>query len=162
MMILVSVQLLTACEGEVSYSASEQGLITPEKLVENELAKVFSCTVNARNWKALSTFDRSIDILIPDITDTIVKQGTVLIYLNEFKKFVPLPFTYCQIRHMVCFQPSYEPGHAYINILGNFIINVNTSYTFKILVVNPEATAIFKDTDWNNYSQVIARLKVSA
>lgn len=160
-MILASAQLFTACEGELTYSDSKQGPVVPEKLIETELAMVFSFTVNARNWKELSAFDRSIDVLIPEITDSIVKKGTVVMYLNELKKHVPLPFTYYQIRHMVCFQPSYEPGHAYINILGNFIINVNTSYTFKILVVNPKAMPIFKETDWNNYNQVITNLKIS-
>lgn len=161
-MILVSAQLFTACEGELIYSNSEQGRIVPEKLIETELGMVFSFTVNARSWKELSALDRSIDVLIPEITDSIVKRGTVVIYLNEFKKHVPLPFTYYQMRHMVCFQPSYEPGHAYINILGNFIVNVNTTYTFNVLVVNPIAMTIFKETDWNNYSQVMASLNVSA
>lgn len=160
-MILVSGQLFTACEGGLNYSGSEHGSIVPEKLTETDFVQVFSFTVTARNWKEVSAFDRSIDIMIPEITDSVVKKGTVIFYLNELKKHVPLPFTYYQIRHMVCFQPSYEPGHAYINILGNFIININSSYTFKILVVNPKAMAIFKETDWNNYSQVMTHLKIS-
>lgn len=160
-MILASAQLFTACEGELNYSGSEQEYVVSEKIVETDLGMVFSFTATARNWKEMSAFDRSIAIKIPEITDSIVKKGTVVIYLNELKKHVPLPFTYYQIRHMVCFQPSYEQGRAYINILGNFIINVNTSYTFKILVVTPKAIGIFKETDWNNYNQAIANLKVS-
>lgn len=146
--------ILTACEndGKDLYQAPSNIEIIKEH--SNAYVQLFSFHVKPRDWQLSSSTDRQVDISLPCITDSVLRGGAVIIYLNEAGKNVSLPFTYYQIRRIISFQPSYEKGHAYVNILGNFILSMNTSYAFKILVVNAKALKQFKDLNWHNFNAV--------
>jgi hypothetical protein len=152
--LILSELFFTACESDSGETYKTTGKITVENKAGNKFAKQFTFTVNARNWRRLSSIDRYVQISAPDITSEIMQHGAVIIYLNESGKKVALPFTYYQVRRAMSFQPSYEEGFVYVNILGNFILNVSTSYTFNVLVINAKGLSHFKNLDWHNYDEV--------
>lgn len=154
MRFILSGLALTACDGggKNSYGSYEKIEIREE--VSNTYLQLYSFSVNAKHWRHLSTTDRFIDVSVPSITREIINEGSVHIYLSESGKNLSLPFTYYQVRRAMLFQPSYEEGHAYINILGNFILSVHTTYTFKIIVINKKGMDQFKGLNWYNYKEV--------
>ena len=151
--------ILTACENDGKDLYQAPSNIEVIKEYSNVYVQLFSFHVNPRDWQPSSSTDRQVDISLPCITDSVLKEGAVIIYLNEAGKNVSLPFTYYQVRRAMSFQPSYEKGHVYVNILGHFILSMNTSYAFKILVVNAEALKQFKDLNWYNFNAVDSVLK---
>ena len=120
----------------------------------------YTFIVSAKDWQTVNNTDRFVDINVPTITKTILNKGCVTIYLIQEDKYLALPFNYYQIRKIISFQPSYEPGHAYINIYGNFVLNVNTHYKFKLLVVSPQELLKNKNLDWQNYCAVKKALAI--
>ena len=156
---ILSGLILTACENDDKDIYQTPSNIEVTREHSNTDVQLFSFFVNPRDWRHSSHIDRQVDVLLPCITDSILKEGAVIIYLNEAGKNVSLPFTYYQIRRAMSFQPSYEKGHAYVNILGHFILSMNTSYAFKILVVNAKALKQFKDLNWYNFNAVDSILK---
>lgn len=159
-MIALSLELLTNCVSENTCPDYSQNPIVVQKILARESFKLFSCAAATRHWEKLSAFDRCLDIPIPEITASVTEKGAVFVYLSELEKHISLPLTYYQLRHSVSFQPSYSAGHVYINILGNFIINVRTNYTFKILIVEPLPMKELKDLDWRDYDAVCTMLDI--
>lgn len=151
MKLILSGLLLTACETEdMDYNAR----IPVESKYAGAFFRLFTFTVTARQWRELSGTDRYVKVPLPDITRKIISDGAVIIYLNEADKNLSLPFTYYQVRRAMSFQPSYDEGHVYVNILGNFILNINSSYTFSVLVIDAAGLLRFKDVNWYNYNEV--------
>jgi hypothetical protein len=150
--LILTEQVLTMCEGEEMNSYSNPVII--ETKCASRSFHLYDLTVTARQWHKLSNTDRYLAVRVPTITSKIIKKGAVIIYLNEAGKNLALPFTYYQLRKAMSFQPSYDEGHVYINILGNFILNVHTSYSFSILVIDADGLLQFKNVDWYNYAEV--------
>ena len=159
---ILSGLILAACEpgGNNSYEAPQHLEVVTERY--NNYVQSFSLIVNAKHWRRSSSTDRYVEIALPAITDSILKEGSVIIYLNEAGKNVSLPFTYYQVRRALSFQPSYEKGRAYINILGNFVLSIHSNYTFKIFVVNPKGLKRFKALDWHKYEEAAYALNFNA
>jgi|GEM_PF-2645356 len=156
---ILSGLVLVACENNTQDSYEKMQKIIPKTEHSDSCFQLLSFTVNARNWQRISATDRYVGLDIPAITDKILKQGSVIIYLCEAEKTVSLPFTYYQVRRAMLFQPSYEKGWAYINILGNFIQNIHSTYTFRILVINEKGLRQFRDLNWYDYEEVKMILK---
>lgn len=152
--LILSELFFTACENNGTDQYKTTGRIAVENKIANEFIKQFTFVVNARNWRRSSSTDRYVQVSVPDITSKIMHNGAVIIYLCEAGKNLALPFTYYQVRHAMSFQPSYEEGYVYINILGNFILNVNASYLFNVLIVNAKGLSRFRHLDWYNYEEV--------
>lgn len=154
MSFILSGLTLIACE-----NADEQAYEAPKKISVIEIfackeVKLFSFTVQAKQWKRLSGVDRFAEIGISAITSSVIESGSVILYLNESGKDVSLPFTFYQSRRAMSFRPSYKEGRVYINILGNFIVNVHDQYTFKALVVDSFGLKKFRKVNWYNYEEV--------
>jgi len=153
MVYTVSTMLLTACEdGSNSYQPPVK--ILAELDDSTVYTKLFRFRVGARNWERVSSSDRYVEISLAEINEEVLKEGSVIIYLNEAGKNIALPFTYYQVRRAISFQPSYEKGKAYINILGNFILSTGTSYNFRLLIVNGKGLRRFKTLNWYNFDEV--------
>ncbi len=148
------------CVSENTYPDYSQNSVAAHTILVRESFKLFSCTVANRSWEKLSAFDRCLDISIPEITASVADKGAVFVYMSELGKHISLPLTYYQLKYRVCFLPSYSKGHVYINILGNFIINVRTNYTFKILILDHVIVKELKDLDWRDYDAVCAMLEI--
>lgn len=159
-MIMLSLELLTNCVSENPCPDYSHNPLAVQKILVRESITLISCTAHSRHWEKLSAFDRCLDIPVPEITTSVAEKGAVLAYMSELGKQIPLPLTYYQLRYSACFQPSYGIGHVYINILGNFIVNVNTNYTFKILIIEPVLVKELKDADWRDYGAVCALLDI--
>jgi hypothetical protein len=152
--LILSELFFTACENDGGNQYGTTGRIPVENKIGNEFVKQFAFEVSARNWRRSSSIDRYVQVSIPDITRKIMREGAVIIYLNEAGKKLALPFTYYQVRRAMSFQPSYEEGYVYINIFGNFILNVHASYLFNVVVVNARGLSRFKHLDWYDYEEV--------
>lgn len=150
---------LTACEdgGRACYGAAPE--IKAEKEYSDEFLEVFRFTVKARNWQSVSSSDRFAEVSLPAITDSIIREGAVMVYLHEAAKCVALPFTYYQMRRATLFEPSYEEGRVYVNILGNFILNVSTSYTFSVFVIRAAGLRKYKYLDWRSFEEARQTLR---
>ncbi len=146
--------VLITCENNAQDSYEKPQKIDVNTEYSDTCFELLRFTVNARNWKRISGTDRYVEILIPGITEEIMKGGFVIMYLHEVGKNLSLPFTYYQVRRALSFQPSYEKGRAYINVLGNFILSIHSSYTFRILIVNANGLRRFKDLNWYDYEEV--------
>ena len=154
MELILSGSVFTVCDdgGEGGYQKVQK--IKVETEFSDECLQLFSFKVAIRDWQNLSDTDRFVKVDVPKITDEIIKKGVVVIYLNEFGKHVSLPFTYYQLKQALSFQPSYELGTAYVNILGNFISVANSEYTFKLLIVTPKGLSRYKKTNLYNYEEL--------
>lgn len=150
----------TACENGERNSYETPSKMKVESIDSNEYIQLLIFTVNARDWRKLSSTDLYVDASIPAVTNEIIKEGSVIVYLNEAGKNLSLPFTYYQVRRALSFQPSYEEGHVYINILGNFILSASTTYTFKILIIQGKGLKKFKGVNWYNYDDVKTALNL--
>ena len=157
---LLSGLALVACEsgGENGYQPQQKMQAKTE--YSDDYVQLLSFEVKARSWSVLSGTDRYVQVPVPAITDKIIKDGSVILYLNEADKHLSLPFTYYQVRRALSFQPSYEKGCVYVNILGNFILSIHASYTFRVLIINEEAINHFKNLNWYNYEEVKRALKL--
>jgi len=148
MLLVVSEMSFTYCK-----PGKEANENTPKPLIikkdSNEHIHEYNVIVSARNWRMLNCNERFIDIPIKEITETILDKGLVMVYLVEGEKYLALPFNYYQVRRVLSFQPSFEPGHAYINIFGNFILNVSAKYEFKVLIISKEILNRNKNKNWN-------------
>ena len=160
MILILSGLLLTVCEDNSKKSYNPTNRLYIENKHVDEFISVHTVTVSARNWRNLSSTDRFIDITLPAITQNVLETGIVSVYLNEAGKYLALPFTYYQGRRAMSFQPSYEIGHLYINILGNFVININSSYSFKIIIADSSGLKNLKELNWQNYNEIKAALKL--
>lgn len=125
-----------------------------EQTCKNNPIEIYSLTVKAKNWQTVNSTERFLDIAIPGITEEIVNDGLVMMYLSEGDKYLALPFNYYQVKSILSFQPSYEKGHIYITIFGNFILNINEYYQFKLIVVPHATVAKNKNLNWKNYDVV--------
>ena len=150
---ILSTLVLTACESDGKDSYQTQRKIQIATECTSPSAQLFSFIVSARDWRKLSVTELFVEVPVPAINDSIIKEGTVMIYLNEAGKNLSLPFTYYQIRHAMSFQPSYKEGRVYVNVLGNFILNTRAFYTFKVLVINPEGLKKFETLNWYNFDE---------
>jgi hypothetical protein len=155
MELLLSDPVLTTCENEENYNSLQKIETVTE--YDKKGLQLFSFTIKARQWKRLTELDHFAEVAIPSIQESILKSGAVFVYLSEAGRHVALPFTYYQVRRALSFQPSYEKGYIYINILGNFILNIHDTYTFRVLVVNAPRLKGFRKINWNNYEEVKRR-----
>ena len=155
MAYILSGLILSACEGGSDDVYESPQNIQVIKEFSNSKGEVLKFNVKAKDWRSVSGTDRFVKISVPAITDSVMKHGLVIIYLNEAGKNISLPFTYYQVRRAMSFQPSYEKGYAYVNVLGNFILNTSTSYTFRIFVLNPTTLKQFKQINWYNFDQAM-------
>lgn len=138
------IMLLLVSEMVFSYCTSQDG--GPEdhsipgivKNDRNDHVHEYTITVSSKNWQVVNSTERFVDIPIKEITENILKEGQVMVYLIEGAKHLALPFNYYQVRRILSFQPSFEPGHAYISIYGNFIMNVSAKYEFKLLIISKD------------------------
>lgn len=137
-------------EGEEEENISLPLLIKKDS---SEHIHEYSLIVSAKNWRIINSAECFVDIPISEISESVLNEGLVMIYLIEGDKYLALPFNYYQVRRILSFQPSFEPGHVYISIYGNFIVNVSAKYEFKILVISKEILKRNKNKDWNNYLQ---------
>lgn len=148
MLLVVSEMSFTYCKpGEEANENATNPLII--KNDSNEHIHEYNVIVSARNWRMLNCKERFVDLPIKEITETVLDKGLVMVYLIEGEKYLALPFNYYQVRRVLSFQPSFEPGHAYINIFGNFILNVSAKYEFKVLIISEEILNRNKNKNWN-------------
>ncbi|HEV8081006.1 MAG TPA: hypothetical protein VGP43_09850 [Chitinophagaceae bacterium] len=151
MLLLVSEMAFTYCKPE-----EQGGKDTPlPMLIKNDSAEhvhEYTVIVSAKNWRRVNCSERFVDIPIEEITGSVLDEGLVMIYLTEGDKYLALPFNYYQVRRILSFQPSFEPGHAYISIYGNFITNVSARYEFKLLIVSKEILKNERNRNWNDFN----------
>ncbi len=150
MLLLVSEMAFTYCkpEEEGNENVSKPTIIKKDS---SEHVHEYSVIVSAKNWRSINYTERFVDIPIEEISENILEEGLVMVYLIEGDKYIALPFNYYQVRRILSFQPSFEPGHVYIGIYGNFIVNVSAKYEFKILVISKEILKQNKNTNWNDF-----------
>ena len=151
--LILSGLALAACESENNPPYRDHGRIVAETSFSNENFQLYTFTVTARNWHKLSHIERYVEVLIPSISEKIMKEGAVMLYLSDLDKEIALPFTYYQIRRAVTFQPSYQERFVYINILGNFIVNISTPFRFKVLVISKSGLLKFKSLNWYDFEE---------
>lgn len=149
MLLIMSEMAFTYCKSEDSEEKPQSIVITRNDSVEH--IHEYNVVASARNWKRLNGTECFIDIPIKEINEAILNDGLVMIYLIEGDKHIALPFNYYQVRRILSFQPSFEPGHAYINIFGNFIVNVSVKYEFKVLIISKEILKKNKNKNWNDF-----------
>ncbi|MDP1799812.1 MAG: hypothetical protein Q8L81_00570 [Bacteroidota bacterium] len=137
MLLLVSEMAFNYCTPQDGGSGDHS---TPQiiKNDSNDHTHEYTITVSSKNWQTVNGTERFVDIPIKEITENILNEGLVMIYLIEGDKYLALPFNYYQVRRILSFQPSFEPGHAYISIYGNFIMNVSAKYEFKLLIISKD------------------------
>lgn len=147
-LLLVSEMAFTYCRSD------EEGSVSQPAITKNDSTEhVYEYTViaSAKNWQRVNGVERVIDLPIKELSENIIADGLVMVYLIEGNKHIALPFNYYQVRRILSFQPSFEPGHAYITIYGNFIVNVSAKYEFRVLIISKEILQKNKNKDWNNY-----------
>jgi len=149
MILIISEMAFTYCKPEEEGSENKSGPLITKK-DSNEHIHEYNVIVSAKNWRLINSTERFIDIPIAEISESILDEGLVMIYLLEGNKYLALPFNYYQVRRILSFQPSFESGHAYINIYGNFILNVSAKYEFKILIISKEILKRNKNKNWND------------
>lgn len=150
LLLVISEMAFTYCKpGEEGNQKTTVPIII--KKDSSEHIHEYNVVVSAKNWKRLNCTERFVDIPIEEISEHILDKGLVMVYLVEGNKYLALPFNYYQVRRVLSFQPSFEPGHAYINIFGNFILNVSAKYEFKILIISKEILKSNNNKNWNDY-----------
>ncbi len=150
MLLLISEMAFTYCKTE---EQKRNDMSQPTIIKNDSIGHVHEYTVivSAKNWQIVNCSERYVEIAIKEISESVLDEGLVMIYLIEGSKYLALPFNYYQVRRIVSFQPSFEAGRAYINIYGNFITNVSAKYEFKILIISKELLKS-KIFNWNNYA----------
>lgn len=138
MLLLVSEMVFSYCTPQDGGS-EDHSIPQIIKNDSNDHVHEYTITVSSKNWQVVNSTERFVDIPIKEITENILNERQVMIYLIEGDKCLALPFNYYQIRRILSFQPSFEPGHAYISIYGNFIMNVSAKYEFKLLIISKDA-----------------------
>ena len=165
--LLIAVLLII----EITFNACDQAdneikenslPVTIKKEYANKYFQEYSFTIYSNNWKIVNSKVCFVDLPIDSITETTIKEGLLMLYLKEKNEYTALPFNYYQVRKILSFQPSFEPGHAYINVYGNFIINVSPRYEFKLVIVSPECFKKSKNLDWRDLEKVRALMKIQS
>lgn len=149
MILIISEMAFTYCKPEEEGRENNSGLLITKKDSAEHIHE-YNVIVSAKNWRLINSTERFVDIPIAEISESILDDGLVMIYLLEGNKYLALPFNYYQVRRILSFQPSFEPGHAYINIYGNFILNVSAKYEFKILIISKEILKRNKNKNWTD------------
>ncbi|PBQ31722.1 hypothetical protein CNR22_08045 [Sphingobacteriaceae bacterium] len=149
---------LIACEDKGVYRSSTT--ISLKKEISSLAGTLCKFIVRARDWKTISDTERYVEVAVDEISGSVVQHGLVIAYFFESERTVSLPFTFYQSKRALSFQPSYEAGRVFITILGNFILNPQIEYTFRILVVNSRALKQRKKTNWCNFEQAIKVLNL--
>ncbi len=153
--IKLFIMLLLVSETVFTYCKSEGGeKYQPPVIIKTDSAEhihEYTIIASAKNWKRINGTECFIDIPIKEINETILKDGLIMIYLIEGKKHLALPFNYYQVRRILSFEPSFEPGHIFITIYGNFIVNVSVKYEFKVLIISKEVLKKSKVKAWKTY-----------
>ncbi len=147
MLLLVSEMVFTYCKSEGGEKDQPPVIIKTDSA---EHIHEYTIIASAKNWKRINGTECFIDIPIEEINEIILKNGLIMIYLIEGNKHLALPFNYYQVRRILSFQPSFEPGHAFITIYGNFIVNVSVKYEFKVIIISKEILKKNKSKDWND------------
>jgi hypothetical protein len=153
MNIILSGLALTACDSGNNTYCPNQGRVAAETLFSNENFQLYTFTVAARNWCTLSHTERSVEVSIPSVSEKIINEGSVMLYLSDVGKEIALPFTYYQIRKAVSFQPSYKEKFVYVNVFGSFILNISSPLRFKVLVISGPGLLKFKGLNWYDFEQ---------
>ena len=116
-----------------------------------------SFTVNPRDWQTASSTDLFVQVSVPDITQDIVDNGMVVVYLENNGFEVALPSTSYSGNFSYTFQPSYIAGELDIDLVANQnIATPTTSYDFKIVIVSAQVRLANPNINWRDYNEVKA------
>ncbi len=154
LLIMLIPPVLLLCECEEPYSQSPNKKIVTTNYKVNEKINLVSFFVPAKYWEIISPGHRVISVPINEITEKVINHGVLKVYMHESDKSVGLPFTYYQLRRAMSIEPSWERGKLSIHIYGNFIVNINSGFKFKLLIINTKLGNIKRFIDWDNYAEV--------
>ena len=131
-----------------------------ECVFENKALSVYSLSINTKSWKTISPNHRYVEVLIPNLSNEVYKEGKVLVFLDEFNRRVILPFVFHQQTNPVTIKLTYKPERIYLNIYGKYIPSISSSFCFKVLIIQKSAIEKNQKLNWKNYHQIKKALKI--
>jgi hypothetical protein len=131
-----------------------------ECIFENKTLSVYSLSITTKHWKTISPNHRYAEVAIPSLSNEVYDEGMVLVFLDEFNKRVILPFVFRQQTNTATIKLTYGPERIYLNIYGKYIPSINTSFCFKVLIIQKDGIEKNPSLNWKNYNQVKKALKI--
>ncbi|MCC6370974.1 MAG: hypothetical protein IT236_08220 [Bacteroidia bacterium] len=121
---------------------------------------MYSFSVRAKEWKLLPSSIRIADVTINAINSEIKQTGQVMVFLGAAEKYVKLPFKYYQLRKILSIRASFSPQRVIIKISGKFILNVNSSFNFMVVVLSANVPHAYRQFNWTNFENIRTRFKI--
>jgi hypothetical protein len=126
----------------------------------NKFITAYTIHVKAKGWKSLSSRSRFVKLHIPALTEEALQGSVISVYMQEQDRCAQLPFSYYQRRKAVSIKALFSREKLLIRIIGSFILNVNSRFTFKLLVSAPDLSKRYRELDWQNYEALKQAFKL--
>lgn len=155
---LVQTSYIVGEEANNNFRRMQKIIAIPE--FKKKFISIYSFRVNPHSWKPISLTKRFAEVEISSLSKDHLEHGKVIVFMEELGQKAALPFNYYQLRRVVLIKNSFELGKIYVHILGEFILNTHSSFSFKVILVEKQGYLKHAAIKWENYRSILKAFRI--